>query len=513
MKSVNPILSAICSCILFTCSLSAQGYFTREYSAPGFAQAAYHINCYDGGYLILNQYQNLTSQQEYICIIKTDSAGTIQWTKTIGPAYPSIQDVAQTTDSCYVLCYVEFSYPGYRIVKLDQQGSIIYTNLVNGITPFQVIARPQIRARNGGGYYIAGDLHNSATNRSRCQLMEFDSAGNLLWTHCYYETKSNSSPHVDFDTCSNGDIVLLGTHTDSMGNRGPLVIRIAPGGNVIWAYWWECLSFSLKVAASAIAPHPNGQITILSQTTNSQTARRETVVIQADQNGSELWALSIGAPIHVMGTSAYSVENSSTVAFYGHPKKGGPGVLFKIDTAGYILAGRKYSDHLYGMSLHTNDYMFSGINMTNGRVSQFTTNQSGIGCDDSALTITKTSVSFLKYTGIDDTVIPMAVGNATIPFPTPSIYKFNVCEGTSITEADPADVSIYPSPASDFLIINSAGRIDSYEILDVQGNVVHSKQCFSQNESVHVRDLANGAYFIRVFTAEQYFTKKFVIAR
>lgn len=59
------------------------------------------------------------------------------------------------------------------------------------------------------------------------------------------------------------------------------------------------------------------------------------------------------------------------------------------------------------------------------------------------------------------------------------------------------NVSIYPNPASDVVMIKSDGIYD-YSLVDLFGKVVYSGTMLSGSQSIDLRMLPSGSYFIHI---------------
>jgi len=72
------------------------------------------------------------------------------------------------------------------------------------------------------------------------------------------------------------------------------------------------------------------------------------------------------------------------------------------------------------------------------------------------------------------------------------------------------NIEIYPNPTSyELNILNAPSKIDKIEVIDVWGRIVLSQEHL-QTPTVKVNDLANGSYFIKIYSAGQSVTKKFI---
>lgn len=71
-------------------------------------------------------------------------------------------------------------------------------------------------------------------------------------------------------------------------------------------------------------------------------------------------------------------------------------------------------------------------------------------------------------------------------------------------------IEIYPNPVQNLLHIDFPGKTGMLEIYDTTGKSVFQKEIRENNTSVDVSGLFNGIYFLKVWSENQLFTKKFV---
>ncbi|HRH60473.1 MAG TPA: hypothetical protein PL045_07875, partial [Chitinophagaceae bacterium] len=135
-----------------------------------------------------------TSYSDY-WIVKLDSAGNIQWQKSLGGSdFEYAYWIQQTKDGGYIIAGESSSKDGdvtnnhgsrdYWIVKLDSAGNIQWQKSLGGTLYDQAFC---ILQSNDGGYVIAGtslsndgDVNNNHGGWD-CWVVKLDSAGNMLW--------------------------------------------------------------------------------------------------------------------------------------------------------------------------------------------------------------------------------------------------------------------------------------------------------------------------------------------
>jgi hypothetical protein len=89
------------------------------------------------------------------------------------------------------------------------------------------------------------------------------------------------------------------------------------------------------------------------------------------------------------------------------------------------------------------------------------------------------------------------------------IDKFELEYSTGIISNTQSELSIYPNPVCDYLILTDYFNDCSYSIIDINGRVV-SKGNYSVNEHIYISDFSNGVYIISVVKDGINHTQKFI---
>jgi hypothetical protein len=156
-----------------------------------------------------------------------------QWTKTYGgPDYQEANCVIQTSDGGYALAgYLGYQYSYFWIVKTDSQGNQQWTKSYHlaGIHSYVEV----IIQTNDGGYMLGGrtDALPSSSHQFYGIIMKIDSQGNEVWKKSYYCFQLYCMIH----TSDNG-YLLAGTRTPSYGPDVTVnVIKTDQNGDQQWS--------------------------------------------------------------------------------------------------------------------------------------------------------------------------------------------------------------------------------------------------------------------------------------
>ncbi|MGK0413257.1 MAG: endo-1,3(4)-beta-glucanase, partial [Polaribacter sp.] len=86
----------------------------------------------------------------------------------------------------------------------------------------------------------------------------------------------------------------------------------------------------------------------------------------------------------------------------------------------------------------------------------------------------------------------------------------DTCSALSVASNDLNNsIVVYPNPVKNNLLISSkTAKITKVQIYSVVGKLV--KQKTENLNSIHVEDLSNGLYLIKIYTSNTFITKKFL---
>ena len=134
----------------------------------------------DGGYIIAGETGPLANRDIYL--LKTNSIGNQQWSKTLGgPKSDWNAVVQQTMDGGYVIAGSTYSYgagmsDGY-LIKTDATGNTLWTNTFGGSGPDYFYSVQQTK---DGGYIMVGSTESYDDGSSDVYIVKTDRDGSSL---------------------------------------------------------------------------------------------------------------------------------------------------------------------------------------------------------------------------------------------------------------------------------------------------------------------------------------------
>ncbi len=192
-------------------------------------------------------------------IVKIDSTGNLQWENTIGGnQWDHLYSINQTADGGYILCGFSLSnISGDKtensngkddcwIVKTDSAGNIQWQNTIGGSDDDRFFASQQT---NDGGYIfggfsrsnISGDKTENSNGNDDCWIVKTDSAGNIQWQNTIggsgndYFYSVQQTTDGGYILCGSSSSNISGDKTEnSNGFTDYWIVKTDSVGNIQW---------------------------------------------------------------------------------------------------------------------------------------------------------------------------------------------------------------------------------------------------------------------------------------
>ena len=499
MKSVCIAFSIVIISIHF---VSAQMQFQHLYgSQGGFFELNHLQKTFDGGYAMIGYVIGTVATGEDICLLKTDSLGFIQWNKIYSSAAnESGYYVAQTADSGFIISGIH-DYPsssGCIIMKTDGNGNLLWSSRFQspGYALNKIIQTPD------GGFI---------TNIP--ELVKLDSAGNILWVNDY--------PVSFFDMQLTGDNHIVCTDFD-FSSQLTYISKIDSGGNVLWFknYDFGAVTYSYRIMETT-----NSDLIIAGVYDPNVTNMYDDCQLLArfDSAGNNLWARAYRIN---SDDNAYDVVETpdSGLVFCGKTSTGSlmESILVKTDAAGIPVWTKRYSspgnNYLFRSVLADNTGITAGGSESGALSYSFhlvrTTFTGNSGCNEFNDVATDSVLNVVEN-NLTSSITHPVITLAPLTFSTSSNVILSIlCNNTiSLDEPMSDDIEIYPSPATEYVRINTVANPNSIvEIFDIHGNLVLSADAKNKTELiVDVSFLEPAVYLIRIFTEYSVYHKKVIV--
>ncbi len=189
----------------------------------------------DGGYIITGATKPTNSNYD-IYVLKTDSLGNFEWSKTFG-GYSKEEgySIIQNADGSYMLLGYTNDYQGVPcgyeqifLIKMDSVGDTLWTKRFNMHTHNYGYAI----LRNLNGEYIITGTYHTASHVNKIYLVKTDSFGDTMWTKTYGDG-TNCEGHSVHQT-NDGGYIITGWDNSSSGAFILVLIKTDVDGNMLY---------------------------------------------------------------------------------------------------------------------------------------------------------------------------------------------------------------------------------------------------------------------------------------
>ncbi|MFW9995535.1 MAG: hypothetical protein ACFFD4_26090 [Candidatus Odinarchaeota archaeon] len=218
--------------------------WTKTYTSPKrFDDIFSLVQTEDGGFALAGRTSDGPSTSTDMWLVKTDSTGAMEWSKTYGRANHDDQaySLVQTEDGGFALAGSTNSYEGYRsdmlLVKTDGNGAMEWGKTYGGAKHDEAQSLIQT---GDGGFVLAGLVdYDHSRSDSDTWLVKTDSNGDVEWNNTYGGPDYDSAETViqatdgSFVIAGFTDVneALIGDGTDTW------LMKTDESGNELWKYF------------------------------------------------------------------------------------------------------------------------------------------------------------------------------------------------------------------------------------------------------------------------------------
>jgi hypothetical protein len=264
------------------------------------------IQSSDGGYVVAGWTRSFGAGGYDIYVLKLDSWGNVQWTKTIGGSAEDYAfSIIQSSDGGYVVAgFTESFGAGGRdiyVVKLDSWGNVQWTKTIGGSS---VDVALSIIQSSDGGYVVAGFTESFGAGGYDIYVLKLDSWGNVQWTKTIGGSDDDTA--VSIIQSSDGGYAVAGwTYSFGAGGRDIYVVKLDSWGNVQWT---KTIGGSDDDGAVSIIQSSDGGYAVAGRTYSFGAGDYDIYVVKLDSWGNVQWTKTIGGSDD---DEAYSIIRSS----------------------------------------------------------------------------------------------------------------------------------------------------------------------------------------------------------
>jgi len=385
------------------------GGWSKTYGGASDDEAYSLVQTSDGGYALAGETDSFGAGGYDCWLVKTDSAGTMLWSKTYGGAGDDYAySLVQTSDGGYAIAGYTDSYGAGRadcwLVKTDYDGNMLWNKTYGGADNDEGFSVIQT---SDGGYAITGyygyyhiEFPQHIYRDADLLLIKTDASGNMQWGRAF---EGPYGPYDDFGRSviqtSDGGYAITGYCNRRicviLGNRLAYCyfVKVSADGSSYWDLaYYESLGFSTS-GYCLIQTDDGGYVL--------GGVIGDIDLMKIDPDGSIIWSKSYA------GVSVYSFiqtdDEGYALAGYTGAYPNYDSLLVKTDSAGTMLWSQRYGGTSY-------DYARSVVQTSNGGYALAGYTESfGAGSYDFWLVKTDAEIG-LTRTGLTNTTITLYRG-------------------------------------------------------------------------------------------------------
>jgi hypothetical protein len=278
----------------------------------------------DGGYVIAGYTKSSGAGASDVLLIKTDTSGNTEWSRTFG----GTQDdegycVQQTTDGGYIIAGATSSFgAGSRdvwLVKTNASGIESWRRTLGG---FGSDGARSVQQTSDGGYVITGWTYSYGPGSvGNVWLVKTDTSGNAVWNRAFGGTDVDRGYCVQ-QTNDRGYVITGYTSSSGAGLDDMLLIKTDSMGN---AEWTRTFGGTGRDYGNAVQQTTDGGYIIAGYTLSFGSGGDDVWLVKVDMNGNQTWGATYGGSASDV---AYAVKQTSDGGYIvvGHTLSYGAGV-------------------------------------------------------------------------------------------------------------------------------------------------------------------------------------------
>lgn len=210
--------------------------WTKKASYSLFDQGYSIIQTSDGGYAISGR--SVDGSFNYAgWLLKLNSAGAVQWSKTIDGFLDGTYSVVQTNDKGYVLSGATGMFGSgssdLYVVKLDSIGNVSWKRTIGGTGDEQLFPSSKIVKTNDGGFALAGFTNSFGAGGNDVYIVKLGSNGTLQWTRVVGGPGEDRGNNV-IQTSDHGFVIAGETTSFGAGNSDAYIMKLDSNGVLVW---------------------------------------------------------------------------------------------------------------------------------------------------------------------------------------------------------------------------------------------------------------------------------------
>jgi len=265
--------------------------WSQTYGGNGNDSANSVVQTSDGGYAVIGYSNSYGAGSSDFWLVKTDSIGNVQWNRTYGgPASDYGQAIVQTSDGGYAMVGYTSSFGvggnDFWLIKTDSAGNVQWNKTYGGVDADQAYS---LKATADGGYALAGLTYSYGAGFTDFYLVKTDASGNMQWNRTYGGASLDEA--YSLVQTSDGGYALAG-FTWSFGDGVFWLVKTNSSGHMQWNRDYG----GNFTKGRSLVQTRDGGYALTGYTNSSVTGDYDFGLIKTDSSGQHQWNKTYGGP-------------------------------------------------------------------------------------------------------------------------------------------------------------------------------------------------------------------------
>jgi uncharacterized delta-60 repeat protein len=322
-------VSLFCGSLLF--GQAPDTAWTLTFGGTSNDQGFSGIQTSDGGYLVGGWSQSFGAGGQDIYLIKLDSLGGTQWTKTIGGGYNDlVRSIQELSGGGYIMVGRTSSFGSGNwdvyLLRLNANGDTVWTRTYGGSSDDRGNC---VQVTSDGGFIIAGETRSYGAGENDAYLIKTNSSGSIDWQYTFGGSDNDRAFSVV--QTSDGGYILTG-HTESSGAGYYDVFTVKTDS--LGISQWEKTCGGIGNDRGYGVLETSGGYIIAGFTTSFGAGQSDVYLIKTYANGDTNWTNTFGGLDWDRGYSLIELPNGEfVIAGFTHSIGAGDGDIYLLKSS------------------------------------------------------------------------------------------------------------------------------------------------------------------------------------
>ena len=262
----------------------------------------------DGGYVMAGGTSSSGAGCSDAWLIKTDNAGNEEWSRTFGgPDDDEARAVLETADNGFILAGYTDSLGTARelwLIKTDSHGNEEWSRTFGGNSTQEAWAMERTA---DGGYVICGHTFSPWPDRDDILVIKTDSAGIEVWSHTFNYPGNDACRDIK-QTSDLGYIIAGYAHAEGREDLDGRIIKINADGSEEWNK--NIGGFYLDLFNGVTQTLDGGYI-LAGKKATSHWADYDLWLCKTDGSGNKTWEMALGSTADDKGHDVMQLPDGS----------------------------------------------------------------------------------------------------------------------------------------------------------------------------------------------------------